>query len=88
MATPQQTPELPPAASERALPPSPSEQEYTHLIAFHEKLVKYVLTAIGIIGAVAAFVFYKDLNSVKADAESEVQQVRTAAELQIEASPN
>jgi hypothetical protein len=70
------TPEAPPVKS-------PTETEYEHLKSYFESLVRHTSIALGVISAVALFMFYRSLGDVKADASQQIQAVRSSAQNEI-----
>lgn len=80
------TPEAQPPPSPRfEAPPTklPTEVEYEHLKSYFKSLVRYMSIALGLISAVALFMFYRSLGDVKADASQQVQAVRASAQNEI-----
>jgi hypothetical protein len=80
------TPEAQPAATPGVETPpvkSPTEVEYEHLKSYFESLVRHTSIALGVISAVALFMFYRSLADVKADASQQIQAVKTSAQNEI-----
>jgi hypothetical protein len=60
--------------------PTPSRQEYEHLISHFDRLVKTTSIVLGFIVAVGLGMFYKSLSDVKTDAKAAVDATRTSAQ--------
>ncbi len=67
-----------------ALPIDATKTEYDHLISYFKWLVTISMSAIGLVVAVATYMFYKDMREIKADARQQVEAVRQAALVEVE----
>ena len=64
----------------------PSEQEihYRELKSYFESLVKYTLTALGIVLAAGAFFFFKNISGVRLEANAAIESEKNLASIQLD----
>ena len=78
---------IPTSEANRATPiekKSEAELHYRELKAYFDSLVKYTLTALGIIIAGAAIFFFKNLSEVKSEAKAAIDAERNIASAQLD----
>ena len=65
-------------------PPSESELHYKELKSFFQSLVKYTLTALGIVLAAGAIFFFKNISEVKSEASAAIDAEKRLASSQLD----